>query len=141
MLKTKQLVSTLLALLLFAMPALAVRTTVTPLTPVSVKGSISANAADITWTAVDVSNGNRFVPSGRDLILFYNSHASNAYTCTVTSAADELGRTLDVTYTLQAGEVGCFGPYQQLGWRQSDGYVYITGENAAMKVCIIRLPY
>lgn len=138
----RKLLSIFTALLisaLFMSPAFAVRTTVTPQSPVNIYGTISANSADITWVALDPSNGNRFVPSGCDALLFYNSSADTAYTATITSAPIK-GRTLDVTYTLQAGEVAFFGPYPLTGWQQAaDRYFYITGNNAAVKVAVLRI--
>lgn len=138
----KQLMSLLVAAgLLLGLPALAVPTDLTPTSTPSTNGSITANSADFTWTACDASNGNSCTHTGKELILAYNSNGSaTAYTITVTSVADELGRTGDQTYSLGAGEYCVLGPYPVRGWRQSNGKLYFSSTNAELKFRVIRLP-
>ena len=119
-------------------PAFAVRTALTVVEPKKPDATIAANGADVAFTAADVSNKNSFVSTGREYIFAQNTGAS-AYTVTVTSAADDLGRTKDIdAYSLGAGEFMVVGPVKQRGWRQSDGKVYLEAENAAVKFLIIR---
>jgi hypothetical protein len=99
----------------------------------------AANSLDVTMTAADVANKNQFESSGYDLLIVENSDAANPYTFTLTSAADDKNRTGDITtYSLAAGEIGHF-LIKNDGWRQSDGYVYLEGSNAAIKFGVIAL--
>jgi hypothetical protein len=90
-------------------------------------------------TAADVGNMNQFVASGKDLLVIHNSGGSQ-YTFTVTSVADSYGRTKDITTeTIDAGVYKVVGPLEILGWQQSDGKIYLAGNNAAVKFGIVRL--
>lgn len=116
--------------------ALTVQTAKTPF------ASISANGADIALTAADASNGNHFACSGKEILIVQNSHATNAYTVTVTSVADEKGRTGTVTdYSLSAGEIAIFtmGRTLEQGWMQTDGTILVTGSNAAIKFAVVKI--
>ena len=100
----------------------------------------TANAADLTMAAADVGNGNQFASSGRDLLVAYNSGGSPYYV-TVSSVADPYGRTGDITqYDVGAGEYAVFGPFKRPGWIQTDGYVYVDAENAAVYLGVVALP-
>lgn len=133
-----RLLAALAALLVSVAPAFAARTDLTVQSPVNLKASISANAADLTQTAADVSNGNQFTMSGGEIIIADNTGAS-AYTITLTSAPDTLGRTKDISaYSIGAGEVAIFGPFEAYGWRQSNGKFYIDCDNTAVKLSVYR---
>jgi hypothetical protein len=122
--------------------AFAARTELTPFTaPTLTASSISANAADLTFVGSDSANGYQFASTGREYIIAWNTHATTAYTCTVTSVAIN-GRTnnLPSGYSLAAGEIGCFGPYPTKGWRQTNGKIYIDANNDAVKFAIVRIP-
>lgn len=128
------------ALMLALAPALAVRTNVNLLTLVDPQGTVSAGAADLAWTAADVSNGNSFVMSGKEMIFVTNSD-SVSHNVTISSAPDVLGRTKDIgPYAVGAGKVSVFGPFNTHGWRQSDRSFYLAGDNAQIKFAIVRLP-
>lgn len=117
------------------------RTTLTRTTPVGSYPTlpVSADALDAVFTAADVSNKNQFKPTGKDLLLAWNSGAS-PYTFTLTSAADERNRTGDVSsYSLAAGDIAVIGPLELQGWRQTDGYVYLEASNAAVKFAVVSL--
>jgi len=117
------------------------RTTLVKTTPIPSYPSlpVSANLADMTFTAVTGSSGS----SGNQIqfgtteplnVIVWNSDAANPYTVTFTSVADQYGRTGDVgPYTLQATEHAVFR-FKRAGWRQSDGYLYCEGNNAAIKI-------
>lgn len=99
---------------------------------------VAANALDIAMTAADTVNKEQFAPSGDDLIIAQNTGAS-AYTITFTSAADEFKRMGDVSaYSLGAGEIAAFR-FKKPGWVQSDGFIYIEANNAAVKWAVIQL--
>jgi hypothetical protein len=130
----------LLTLLSIAPAALAVRTTLTPVNPPSLKATIAANSADYTEVGGDSANGYMFTATGRELILVHNTDAGSQ-NCTVVSTAIE-GRTGDIAaYNLSAGEFAVFGPFPLLGWQQSsDGMIYINASHNNVKFTIVRLP-
>lgn len=100
-----------------------------------------ANAADAVQVAADVVNKNQiaFGTAPRLLVLVINTHASLAYTFSVTSAPDTFNRVGDiVTYSVEFGEVVPL-VLPRTGWRQSDGNLYIEGSNAAIKFVAIQL--
>lgn len=136
-----RLVLAFVSMLWLAACAWAVPTDITVKSPVDLTGTLAADAADFTWTAADVANGNSCDHTGRELILVNNTGAS-PYTVTVTSVADELGRTGDKpsAYSMAAGDYSVFGPYPVRGWRQSTGKLHFSASNAAVKFVIIRLP-
>lgn len=117
------------------------RTTITKTTALGAYGDYSgANVADLAMQAADVGNGNQFIPSSRDLLVVRNSGGSPYYV-TVTSASDPFGRTGDIDqYDVGAGEVAIFGPFKRSGWIQTDGYIYVDGENAALYFGVAALP-
>lgn len=123
---------------LFAVPSWAVPTNVPLKTLPSINGTLAADSVNVApGTAIDNVNGNSTMhPGGRGVyFIVENTHATNPGTFTVTSVADELGRTGDHSaYELAAGEVGMFGPYPSKGWVQSDGTIRYTGSAATMKV-------
>lgn len=100
---------------------------------------VVADSLDISFVAADVTNKEQFVPSGDDLIIFWNSGAS-PYTITITSVADPLNyRTGDIaTYSLAAGDHGMYR-VKKKGWIQADGRVYIEASNTAVKWAIVQL--
>lgn len=116
------------------------RTTITAKTALGAYGDYSvANAADFTFTAADASDKNQVVATNNDLVLAYNSGGS-PYTVTITSVDDPFGRSEDVSaYSLGAGEYAVFGPMKNLGWKQSDGYLYFEANNASVKFAVIAL--
>jgi predicted secreted hydrolase len=100
----------------------------------------AANSLDITFTAADVGNDNRFVASGKDLILAWNTGAQ-AYTVTLTSIEDEKKRTGNIAaYSIGAGEIAVIGPVPNDGWLQSDGYIWLSASNALIFFAVIALP-
>ena len=101
---------------------------------------IAALGADFVFTAADSGAGNSFVSTGRELLLVQNSGGS-AYTVTISSVADNLQRTGDITtYSVGAGLFSMFGPFSQSGWKQTDGTVHVTASNAAILFAVVRLP-
>lgn len=135
-----RLLAALAAFLFSVTPALAARTDLTVQTSLDPNGAIGVGAATLTETAADVSNGNQFVMSGDEQIIAHNSGAS-AYTVTLSSAPDFLGRTKDITtYSIAAGAIAYFGPFKTHGWKQSTGKFFLDASNAAIKYAIVR-PY
>lgn len=117
------------------------RQTLTRQTPVGPYPALPvvANSLDLVWTAADATNKEQFIPDADNLILVWNTHATTAYTFTITSVVDERNRTGDIgPFTLQAGEIAAYR-LQKSGFLQSDGYIYMEANNAAVKYAIIKL--
>lgn len=122
--------------------AIAATSILTPLGPYPTI-PVTALAMDLVWQAADPSNFNQFaLGTGKWLILARNVHASIGYTVTFTSVADvPFKRTGDITtYALAFGVQLAFMVDQQAGWIQTDGMFYLTGSNASVQFCILRLP-
>lgn len=111
------------------------------LTVTANSGTYPTTGAALTFTAADTSNKERFVLTGKEVVLVWNTGGSS-YTYTVTSTADPQGRTGDIsTVSLAAGVIHAIGPLGLSGWRQSTGgYLYLEASNAAVKWAIYRLP-
>ena len=110
--------------------------------PVSINGTIAAGAAALTFTACDNVNGNSTVLTGREMIVVNNT-GGTAATITVSSTADALGRTGDITaYSVPAAGFALLGPFPLAGWKQqgSPPTLLYTASAATMKVAVIQLP-
>ena len=109
-----------------------------PVGPYPAGGVVSALALDLAWTAADVSNHNEFLFSGKEILLVWNTDTAS-HNLTLTSAPDEHGRTADVTtYAVAAGVISAFSfRGGSAGWLESDGHVYMQGDNAMLKFAIL----
>lgn len=105
--------------------------------------AITANSADVTFTAGSTGT-DTIACNGRDIILAWNTHATNAYTITILSEDDEKGRSEDIPdYSLSAGEIAVFGVglTNSPGWKDATtGLITVDVENASVKWAILRLP-
>lgn len=118
------------------------RTTIAPQTPLGPYPSlpVAANGLDIAYVAADVANKNQALFNGPKLLLARNSHATTAYTVTLTSKVDAKNRTGDITtYSVDAGDVMAFRIDNAEGWMQSDGYLYFEGSNASILFAVLNL--
>jgi hypothetical protein len=80
--------------------------------------------------------------TGAEVLLARNSNAgSTAYTVTISSAADAMGRTKDITTeSIAAGTTRVFGPFRNKdGWVQSGGYLNIAASNAEVLFAVLQL--
>ena len=121
---------------------IAASSIITPLGPYPTL-PVTALGLDLAWQAADPTNFNQFaLGTGKFLILARNVHASIGYTVTFTSIADvPFKRSGDITtYAIGFGKVLAFVLDQQAGWIQTDGMFYLTGSNASVEFCILRLP-
>lgn len=100
---------------------------------------ITANSRDLAMQAGDVSLGNyTALVEGKTLVIVQNTD-SGAHTVTITSVADSLNRTGDVSaYSLGGGELAMFGPFKAVGW-SNGGQVWISVNDATMKIAVITL--
>ena len=100
----------------------------------------TAASLDFALVAINATNKCQVALTGKELLLVQNTGAG-ARTFTVSSVADALKRSGDITaYSLGAGKFMVLGPFAIEGWRQSDGNLYFEGEHAEIKVTVIRLP-
>ena len=115
------------------------RATLTKTTPLGTLGtSYTANAADLTMTAANVSDKNQFAASGKDFLVAYNTGAG-AHTVTITSTMDDNGRTGDIVYALGAGELAVLGPLDLEGWVQTNWKIYLEADSAEVFLGVLDL--
>lgn len=114
-------------------------TVAVPLGPY-VTGQPTAGTLNYTYAACDATNGNSFVVTGREVLLVQNTSTMTAYTFTISSVADNLGRTNDVTsYSVAASAFAAFNfRGGTSGWEQSDGTVHLSCSNAALSFAVLR---
>jgi hypothetical protein len=110
----------------------------TILTPISAPGPFDLSGAAMTLAAGDAVNGNRFVATGREILIAQNSGASPA-TVTVQSKAVD-NREGDATVAIAAGAYRIFQVFPTKGWMQSDGYIWVDVTDAAIKLAVVKLP-
>jgi hypothetical protein len=139
----KQIAALLTMVLLATTLVWAVQTSLTPITPLGpyLVGAPTATSLDFAFTACDTGNGNKFAMTGRDVLLIQNSGAS-PYTVTISSVADQYGRTQDITaYSVGAGLFSAFNFRNgTTGFRQTDGTVHLACSNAAIMFAVITTP-
>ena len=127
------------------------RTAIQPITPMGpysgpqngsatswpISSQPNALALDFAFSAMDNSNGNCIIMNGPLLLLFSDSGSN---TMTITSVPDYLGRSNDVTaYAVGSGLFSAiYVPV--VGYRQTNGYLYLTASAAAVKVAAFACP-
>jgi hypothetical protein len=94
----------------------------------------------VSLQALDATNGNSFVATGREVLIVTNTDAS-AHTFTITSVAERFGRT-DSSLTSYSVAAGAFVAIQMSileGWLQpSDSTVHMTTSSALLKAIVVR---
>ena len=121
------------------LPAYAARTALTVQSKPGLYGTIGAGALALTFTAADAVNKNEFIGSGREAIIARNVGAS-AYTVTISSAPDELGRVKDVgPYSIPANGIAYFGPVPLRGFGQTQRKIYLEASNASIEFAVVRV--
>ncbi len=103
--------------------------------------ALTANSADITFTALTVTEGDTFVCTGREVILISNGTGTN--TLTISSADDAYGRAEDITsYSLAENDFAVFGVglTNNKGYKTSAGLIKMTPSSAEVKAAVLRLP-
>jgi hypothetical protein len=111
------------------------------LTKTTAPGSYGGAFVELTMTAADTDDFEQFTLTGREIVVVTNTSADTNYYVTVTSVDDTFGRSEDITQQdIAFGETWIWGPVAIAGWQQTNGYLYMAGENAALKFGIITLP-
>lgn len=103
------------------------------------------NIAVRAYPGGDSGTGTLFTPSPADAVAFnetlltegmkliaYNPTAGDL-TVTVTSTADERGRTKDITaLSVPAGQMCLLGPFTRVGWASAGGKLFYQASAAGM---------
>lgn len=112
------------------------------ITPIVAPGRYPTDGVEGTPTAADATNKEQYVMTGRELVIAYNKHATDAATVTINSVADpKTGRTGNITTdSIPAGKFHVYGPFAQEGWMQTDGYMYMEASAADILWMVIRIP-
>ena len=111
----------------------------TTLTKTNAPGNWASAGVAVTMAAADAVNGNRFVPSGKDLLIAHNTGAVERHV-TVTSALDEMKRLGTITNeAIAAGAIHIYGPLPADGWVQG-GYILCSADDAEVKLGVVALP-
>jgi hypothetical protein len=106
--------------------------------------AVVAGDLNIVPVAMDAVNGNSFVATGQEIILFLNTDTVT-HTVTITSVADALGR-LDTSLTaytvpVAAGGTSGLSAVQMKalqGWLEAGGTVFLATSSALVKVAVLR---
>lgn len=117
----------------------------TSVTPTDVAGAYVAESATqlttLTWTAVDITNTNKVVMSGRKLLLIFRNDDVATQTVTISSSADPFGRTADISAVDVAASAYAARILEPVGWEQTLGGkdIIIDASDADMKFVAINL--
>jgi len=101
----------------------------------------AANSADVTFTNAGkaYADGAGFLVTGGEILLVKNGENSSQ-TVTITSVVDDMKRAGNISaYSIGAGEIAAFGPFQPEGWMQSDGQIYIAASADDVSFAVLRL--
>jgi hypothetical protein len=95
-------------------------------------GAYAADGVSLVETPADFTDLNAFPLTGGEIVIARNIHPSAAFTVTITSVANALGRVKNITAdSIPAGEAHVYGPFQPTGWKQaSDGKLYLQASAA-----------
>jgi len=113
----------------------------TALTKTTAPGAYPTDGVVVSFDAADAVNLNKFPMTGRELVIAYNSDVAS-HNVTITSVADEKGRTGDITSdAIAAGAYHVYGPFtNKAGWAQSDGSLSLEADDATVKFAVVQLP-
>lgn len=116
----------------------------TALTTVVLKqDNYAVQAGDLTITpvAMDAANGNSFIATGREVLIFQNTDTA-AHTITITDTADKLGRhdTSLTSYSIPASGFAAIQMKDITSWIQpgTGGAVYLATSSALVKVAVLQ---
>lgn len=103
--------------------------------------TVGAGALAMTFTTADTVNGNSFPFTGHEVLIIWNSD-STSHTVTLTSVADQRGRSGDVTaYSVAGTSYAAFNFRAGAeGWMQSDSTMHLTSNSALVEFAILYIP-
>lgn len=101
---------------------------------------LAGGSADLTWTTADIVNQNMTTLVNAKTVILARNTGAGAHTVTITSQPDTLNRTGHITaYSLAAGKVARFGPFQTVGWANA-GKLDFEADNAEVEFAVLQLP-
>lgn len=100
--------------------------------------AVQAGDLVVPMSAMDATNGNSFIDTGREVLIFQNTD-TGAHTITITSTGDKQGRldTSLTAYSLAAGAVIAIQMKELSGWA-SGGVVTMTTTSALVKMAVLQ---
>jgi hypothetical protein len=119
----RKFVAALTVVCMLAIAAFATPTALSTIVLVQNNVAVTAGQLTLTFTACDNVNGNFFVGTGREVLVVQNADGASAHTFTVSSVADQLGRTdTSLTgYSVAASTTVAVQMKYLAGWLQSGG--------------------
>lgn len=108
--------------------------------PIAAPLAYAVAGTTLSWTACNVANGNRVpIADGEILLLFAtNDGSEDPVNLTVTSQPDPVfGRTGNISRSIASGAYVAFR-LDSIGWA-TNGFVNFNGDNAAVKVMILKI--
>lgn len=92
----------------------------------------------VTYTAADVSNGNRYTMNGNQILLARNSGASTRNITITSGLLKGRSKTL-ASIPITAGQELAFPRHAIEGWKQTDGFFYVSADNAEVLFAVLNL--
>lgn len=102
----------------------------TTLTPIAPGTGWATTGTTVTWTAVDTTNGNQFLSTGREILHYKNTDGAAAHTLTITSQNDSpFNRKGDFSQSIALSAEGCTQMLPKAGWADGSSMVQIPASN------------
>lgn len=101
---------------------------------------VTAGLIDVAFQTATVA-GEKFVCTGREILLIKNVTGSN--TVTITSVDNDKGRSEDLTaYAISGTDLVAWtgGLTNNKGWKQTTGYILVTASSTDVAFAVLRLP-
>lgn len=100
---------------------------------------VTATSLNLTWAVGDVAGNYITTATGVSyLLLVHNTHATLAKTFTITSVADTLLRTGDITsYSVGAGLYSHFYFSSVTGWSDGSSHIVITPQTTDIQFLVV----
>lgn len=101
--------------------------------------AVQAGDLAVNPVFMDVANGNSFVATGREVLIFQNTDTA-AHTVTITSVADKLGRsdTSLTAYSIPASSFAAIQVKEINAWLQANGSIYLATNSALVKIAVLQ---
>lgn len=113
----------------------------TVLTPIEAPGGRPLTLTDATPVAADTSNGNRFLITGREILIIENTGGStHTVTFQTIAVAGRQDPNHNTAINVAAGAQKVCGPFPLKEYKQTDGYLYVTANHAEVTFTVLKLP-
>lgn len=91
---------------------------------VELAGKVGQANVLLSTTSSDTANNHTFTLKDGDILYAQNADAG-VQTVTIVTTADEIGRTITIAQVQAAGETRLYGPFERIGFAQSDETIQI----------------